>query len=304
MNETYEFFLGGDDAEMREIKKVAVAAGCIVYDNNLSWGAKVSDYKEHLPQLMCGDPAVCGDPGLDTAAKVEAYKAANKYRYVTVELEEDIKLGKKVLAVDHHGKRSGEPPAIIQVCNLLGVTPTREQCLIGAMDAGYAFGLEAIGATNSEIGNFLGATAATVSEMLLQEENQPPEVVKEAERAISEAEIVGGCVIVRCKHNKTAPITARLYGTQSSRQNILILSRWEEDGCEKTEANYYGDGERVRAISEALPGGWTGGAGLMPPTDDAVEFWTQFGGTVPDTAFWGIEGRHQGEILRIILAVA
>jgi hypothetical protein len=303
MGKTYEFFLGGDDAEMREIKVIVESAGCIVHDNNLSWGAKVSDYKGHLSKLAYREPVVCGDPGLDTIAKVAAYEAATSHRYVTVELDNDIRLSTKVINIDHHGDRSGEPPAIIQVCNLLGIAPTRQQCLIGAMDAGYAYGLKSIGAEIEEIRDFLNASSGclTIGEMLEETDDSSKEIVQEAERAIRESELIGDCIVVRCNHNKTAPITARLFDNQK-KQSTLILSTWSADGEQKTEANYYGTGETVQAINKALPG-WSGGAGLMPHTDEARTFWTQFGGSAPDTAFWGCSGRHHGEVLRAILAI-
>lgn len=299
---TYEFFLGGDDAEMREIKKIAIAAGCIVHDKGLSWGAKVSDYKDHQFELRSRPTAVCGDPGIDTAAKAAMYKASINHRYVIVELKEDVRIGNNVISIDHHGDRSGEPPAIIQVCNLLGITPTREQCLIGAMDAGYAHGLLAIGATTEEIRKFLGASEGclTVGEMLTEIADFPEEIILESKRAILESEEVGDCIIIRCNHNKSAPITARLIDRQEN-QNVLILSAWTEDGEQKTEANYYGNGETVRAINESLPG-WTGGAGLLPPTESAKEYWTKYGGSVPDTAFWGVSDLPHGTVLKAVLS--
>jgi hypothetical protein len=299
MGKAYEFFLGGDDAEMREIKVIVESAGCIVHDNNLSWGAKVSDYERHLSKLTYREPAVCGDPGLDTVAK-----AAVNHRYVTVELDNDIGLPNNVRSIDHHGDRSGEPPAIIQVCNLLGITPSRKQCLIGAMDAGYVYGLESIGAEIAEIADFLNATSwcGTIGEMLTEIDDSSEEITQEAERSIRDSELIGDCIVARCNHNKTAPITARMFGRQEH-QNILILSKWMEDGEEKTEANYYGNGETIRAINKVLPG-WSGGAGLMPLTDEARTFWTQFGGSAPDTAFWGCSGHHHGEVLRAVLSAS
>lgn len=292
----YEIFLGGDDAEMREIKKVAEAAGHVVHDKRLPWGAKVSDYSDLLYTYgpkWAGD----GNPQYDGGPDPRPTP-------VLVELHPDIDAPSGAVVIDHHGDLSGKPPAIIQVCSLLGVTPTREQCLIGAMDAGYAYGLETIGASDEEIRKFLGASPGcrTIGEMLVDGENFPPEIISEAERAIREAEKIGECLIIRCAHNKTSPITARLYDKQE-RQNVLILSTWTEDGKGETEANYYGNGETVRAISETLPG-WTGGAGLMPHTDASEAYWTQFGGAAPDTAFWGASGLHHGTVLKHVLSHA
>lgn len=293
----YEFFLGGiEDAEMREIKKVAMDAGCIVHNKSLSWGAKVSDYSGILwtyGPIWAGDGNPRYDGGVDP-----------RHTPVLVELALDEQPPKGAVVIDHHGCRSGEPPAIIQVCNLLGVTPTREQCLIGAMDAGYVYGLQAIGATTEEIADFLGAKNrhGTVSEMLLETEKYPKDIITDADRAVKNAEKVGDLIIIRCNHNTTAPVCSRLFD-QQGQQNILILSAWKEKGVLKTEANFFSDGDKVRAVAEKMKCGWTGGAGLMPHTQDSKKFWGQYGGQAPDTAFFGCSGRSSGEVLKNVLSV-
>lgn len=158
------------------------------------------------------------------------------------------------------------------------------------------------GARIAHIGTFLGASDRpdTIGEMLVEAECLDKKIIEEAKRAVMDAEQVDDCIIVRCNHNITAPITARLLDHQF-RQNVLILSTWLEDGEEQTEANYYGNGETVQRINESLPG-WTGGAGLMPHTPDSVKFWTQYGGDIPFSAFWGCAGEHHGKTLRFVLS--
>ena len=256
------FFLGGDDAEMRRIAKILEEAGVEYHDAGLNWGAKASAYG-------------------DTIAEV----AKTGKTPVLVELEVDCNLPKGTVIIDHHGDRSGEPPAIIQVLSLLGIEPSREDILTGAMDAAFVFGLESIGAKKEEIAGFLGLSPDSVEGMsmrdmlLATESGFSDEIIAEAERAIAEREQVGDMIVVRSAHSKTSPITSRLVGEQDT-QNILILSG---DG----EVNYYGIGETVRELAKRFPGGWTGGAGLHLHTPEAKVFWEQWGGAAPNNAFWG-----------------
>jgi len=255
----FVFFLGGDDVEMRRIAEVARETGCEVRDAGLSWGAKASAYGGQFNEV-----------------------AESGRIPVLVELEINCDLPETAIVIDHHGHYSGKPPALIQTLNLLGIKPSRKDVLIGAMDAGFVFGLQAIGATEDEIARFLGLDSAdnmSIRDMLLAMESEEPEIIAEAERAVAEREQIGGMIVVRCTHSKTAPITTRLLGEQDE-QNILILS---EDG----EVNYYGRGETVREMMEKFSGGWSGGAGLMPHTPKAKSFWEQWGGSAPETAFWG-----------------
>ena len=252
---------------MREITRVAEAARCTVHDANLKWGAKVSDYNG---PLFTYGPKWAGDGYPRYEGGPDPRPTA-----LLVELFPDVRAPRGAVMVDHHGTRAGEPPALIQVCRLLGITPTRRQNLIGAFDAAYIYGLRAIGATTEEIRGFLGASekCKTVGEMLTETENYPEEIIREAEQVVKEAEQVGDCIVVRCNHNKTASITARMFDKQE-KQNILILSEWtDEGGKEKTEANYFASGEDVRSINNLLPG-WTGGAGLLPPTETSKAYWS------------------------------
>jgi hypothetical protein len=314
---TFEFFLGGDDAEMREIKEITKAAGCVVHDKKLSWGAKASSYGTELKNIYRHNRKY----NAETWMCNDTMKAAAKHTSiigVCVEIEKDIDFGKwahnanqhtnymmDFYHVDHHGSRSGEIPAIIQVCNLLRVKPTRKQCLIGAMDAGYVYGLEAIGSTKAEVKNFLGGSnaAKTVRDILVAglPASRAAEI-REAEEAVKKAEHLDNMVIVRLPHNWTAPVTAMLHG--EDKQNLLILSEWTDDnGKINREANYYATGEKIAVVNDMIPGGWTGGAGLLPPTKKAKEFWTQFGGYVPNTAFWGCSNAHHGTVLKAVMSI-
>lgn len=300
METTYHVFLGGQDQEMSEIEKVALNdSRCIVHNAGLDWGAKASDYQEDIESILMNhslndspQAVYDGMRGIDIAPR--------KVKYVFVELEIDKKfterithfLGKSMspLVIDHHGAAAGNNPAIIQFLNLLGIEPTRRQNLIGAMDAAWVPGLEALRATKSEIAEFLG----TVGEMLVEAESVESIISQSSREAVDNCERLGSLIVVRCAHSRCAPITARLHGAQQV-QNILIIS---DDG----ELNYFGPGEKVRAIAGKIEGGWSGGAGLCTPTAESFNFWTQYGGTVPDNAFWGINNTPDaaGDIIAIV----
>lgn len=295
---SFEFFLGGDDAEMREIKSMLDKHGYKYHCKGLQWGeeCKASSYEG---ELLTYGPKWYGDEHPNYIGGAD-----HRPIPVLIELEVDCETPSSSVVVDHHGERAGEMPALQQVCKLIGVTPTRRQDLIGVVDAGYVHGLEAIGASKEEIRVFLGASenSDTLGQMIQETEKHPKEIIYEAERAIREAETVGDLVIARCNHNTTSPITSRLYD-QQERQNVLVLSTWTEGGKEKTEANFFGNGEEVRKVNEIIKGGWTGGAGLMPHTPEAKKFWTQYGGTAPDTAYWGTSGEKHGTVLKAVLSV-
>ncbi len=281
----FVFLLGGDDAEMRRIREILAGNGQKFRDKNLGWDtAKASAYAEEFVKVAFEDVIP-----------------------VLVELVVDCDLPEGAVVIDHHGARSGEPPALIQVLDLLGIVPERKDYLIGAMDAGYLYGLRAIGATPAEAAHLVGinwecATWQQVAQGLITLAKRSINTkcdgseheywyITEATRAAAEAEMVGEMAVVRCKHSKTSLITAHLFGEQEF-QNILILS---EDG----EVNHYGTGETVRDLVENFPGGWSGGAGLHPATKEGVEFWTAFGGSVPNNAFYGRQGNGE-EVLRFL----
>lgn len=265
------FFLGGIDGEMIAIKKHLETLGLEYQDKKLGWGAKASDYKEGILQAVKDGKTP-----------------------VLIELEVDFSLPEKAIVIDHHGDRSGECPAIIQFLSLVGIKPTREDILIGAMDAGYIFGLDSIGAKKTEIAKFLSCNDSNMSlkEMLLSSEviyddkdddeniiMTSDEILSEVERAVKTAEKIGSLIVVRCSHSKCGPITTRLIGEQKM-QNILVLS-------EGGEVNYYSTGSVIRELEKKFDLAWTGGAGLHPATPEAKRFWTQWGGTVPQNAFCG-----------------
>ena len=120
------FFLGGLDLEMESIKKVLKSEKFEFLDKSLSWGAKLSDYKNELKE----------------------YKTRTIYG---IELIEDIELPKNYQAIDHHNSLSHKPSSLLQVLELLDIKPTREHQLISANDVGHIEAMKCMGATDKEI---------------------------------------------------------------------------------------------------------------------------------------------------------
>ena len=239
--DSYVFFIGGNDAEMFTIKSLLEEHGMEMVEKNLVWGARPASYEAEI------------------AAAVEAGKTP-----VLLELDNKpgtdwggnplpvIDLPKTVIDIDHHGDRSKEPATILQVCSLLGVEPTRHQRLIAANDAGYIGAMLAAGATQEEVEQI----------RLLERKCQGVTAEHEllAKRAISAAEDHGQLKVVYMEHSKCAPVTDYFYGKQP-KQNLLIISVYngnDQDGniVLKKELNYYGEGAYCGELEKEF-GGWS-----------------------------------------------
>lgn len=286
---------GGQDQEMREIQEAASKAGVRFIDRGLRWDtAKASAYKDILKEPSGEEDYHCLSEDHGQYFKA-AHEAWTNTLFVLVELEIDCELPGNCIVVDHHGTESGNPPSLQQVLSLLGTEPSKRQDMIGAMDAGYVFGLVSMGCHPSEIADFMGQSRElSTREILTAACGLTANEDAEAERDIAAAEQCNdGLIIVRRDRNTCAEITARLFGQQKA-QNILILSDWtdKQTGEHKQEANFYSTGERVRAVAAKFPQGWTGGAGLNPQTSKGGEFWGKYGGQAPDTAFFGVTGDY------------
>ena len=121
------FLLGGMDLEMLSIKEILQENGVKYVDKNLSWGAKLSEYKDIINK-------------------------ANEYdKIYGIELIEDIKTPKNYIAIDHHGKKWCRPSAIEQVAEILNIKLNYKQLLIAANDRGYIEAMRQMGASKSEI---------------------------------------------------------------------------------------------------------------------------------------------------------
>lgn len=248
-NSNAVFFLGGRDAEMKTIREVLSAESIDYVDGGLGWGAKVSDYGNEIAEALLSGRKV-----------------------VTIELINDLEL-EGIIEIDHHGDRSGEPAAILQVLTFLGMEPTRFHQLIAANDSGYIPAMLSLGATSEEI--------AEIRLIDRQMQGITSEQEMEAERALAAAEEMNGVTIIRMGHSKCAPVTDRLFDPEKA-QNLLILS---SDG----ESNYYGNGLLCQLLKgentgKKTPegydifsnfGGWNGGSGLGDA--EGSGFWGGYG---------------------------
>ena len=241
------FFLGGKDAEMVTIENVLANAGAEFVNKNLGWGARAAAYESEIHEAISAGK---------TPVLIELSNAPGKdwngNPYPVIEIPAGC------IEVDHHGDRSNEPAAIIQVCELLGANPTRHHLLIAANDTGYIPGMKAAGATEKEIEE-IRALDRSCQGITAEHE-------AEAIRALNSAEEVGDCKVVFMNHSKSAPVTDRMFGKQPKGQNILIVSVYtgkNEEGelVTKKELNYYGDGALCARLKKEF-GGWAGGSGL------------------------------------------
>jgi hypothetical protein len=125
----YIFFLGGYDAEMVTIKDILKEKNLSFFDNNLKWGAKLSEYKKELSELSSDQIPVF------------------------IELNLDIDYPEKTIIIDHHGDKAGKDKktSIEQVAELLNIELNRKQKLISANDKDYIWGMMDLGATEEEI---------------------------------------------------------------------------------------------------------------------------------------------------------
>lgn len=259
------FFLGGNDAEMMTIKNLLEAEGVSYSDAKLSWGASTSKYGDEIEKVA--------EEGMTP---------------VIVELSIDSSLPVNTINIDHHNENSGRPASILQVCELLGVEPTRKMQLIAANDSGYIPAMLAMGATKEEIYAVRYQDRAAQGITSEQEE--------QAEEALKNAKEIYGVTVVKMEHSKTATITDRLFDPEKP-QNILIVSAdgetnyfGPEDICRRLQGHKVGerpapwDPNQTEVLYDNF-GGWTGGAGLG-----------QKGGT----AFWGGYA-DQKEIAKFVL---
>ncbi|MGB5793461.1 hypothetical protein, partial [Poseidonibacter sp.] len=120
------FLLGGHDLEMLEIKKILDSKKIKYFDNNLSWGAKLTDYQDKL----IFDGLIYG-----------------------IELDKDINPPDNYIEIDHHGENSNKPSSIEQVAKVLDIKLTRHQLLVAKNDSSFIEGMKSFGATDDEIQN-------------------------------------------------------------------------------------------------------------------------------------------------------
>ena len=124
------FLLGGYDLEMLEIKEILNKENINYEDKKLTWGAKLSDYKDVLKKYEDKELIIYG-----------------------IELESDVELPKNYVEIDHHGKNDDKPSSLEQVAKILNIELSSEQILIAANDSRYIGGMKNLCATKEEIDN-------------------------------------------------------------------------------------------------------------------------------------------------------
>lgn len=240
MSSNFVVLAGGYDLEMVTIINLCRENGIEVVDKFLGWGESSAVHADAVAQ---------------------AQKEGKQVVFIEPIFDDSFPQPEGSIVIDHHGERSHEEPSLIQCLKLIGLEPTRRQRLIGANDAGYIPAMLAMGATEAEI--------SEIRRMDREAQGVTEEMEAEAERAISEKEIVNGVTIVKMAHSKTATVCDRLFNP-AEKQHLLILS---SDG----EVNYFGNGALCAVLKEKFEG-WNGGSGL---------------GDAEGTAFWGGYPNHE-----------
>lgn len=235
------FFLGGNDLEMQEIKKILSENGVPFEDKNLCWGASASAYAEEIKKAI-----------------------DNGFTPVLVELKNDISedLFAKCLVVDHHDAYVGRPASVLQVLEMLNLQPTRQQQLIAANDSGYIPAMLEMGANRSEVEEIrrMDWNAQDISE----------DLVAEAMKAYEEKKIENGVFVIEMEHFCFAPVTDAAFWDQPS-QNILFRFR-------EGRTLYFGKSELVTKIYDKFQGYgcWRGGNFVGCPKIEIQDEFTRF----------------------------
>lgn len=180
------FLLGGYDLEMLEIKKLLLKIGfqenVNLFDKQLMWGAKLSEYH----------------------AELERFGNTTPFKIYGIELEETqiIRIPNNYIRIDHHNDFVDKPASILQIAALASIKPSRYIKLVAANDAGYKPAMRAIGATEDEIDD------------IRQQDRKAQGVTEEmelaAEDAIKNAKYVGRLVVIESKFSLFSPITDRV----------------------------------------------------------------------------------------------
>lgn len=227
------FFLGGRDLEMIEIRRlIDKHAPGQVRDNDLAWGAKLSDYVEEIAATVAAG---------HTAVAVE----------LTDDMAPDWPARRGLVLVDHHGARAGrdQPSALEQVFGLLALPPrswTRRHALVAANDIGHVAGLAAAGASLEEI---IAIRAEDRRAQGVSEEDE-----REAERAIAARLSYGPLTIVETLSNTSSAIADRMLPELGGPGYVALMVAMPE------KLSVFGPGPLILALAAAVPDSWSGGA--------------------------------------------
>lgn len=227
------FFLGGNDLEMEETRKLLGEVGCSgqIHDRGLAWGARASTYLDEIRAALAGG---------DTPVLIE----------LDDDLPSDIDRNRLVL-IDHHGSRAGldRPSALRQVFERVGkphgAAWTRWRNLVEANDVGHADLMRKRGASSEEI--------RAVRDADRRAQGITSEVEAESRRATSAAERRGTLLVIRTSAPTSTAIMDQLlpeYGGIGSEDTVVSM-----DG----KIAFYGRGSVIQDLAET-PMSWSGGA--------------------------------------------
>lgn len=233
---THRFFLGGHDLEMIEIAALVheVRGFEAVCDKGLAWGARVSH----------------------CAAEITAAHAQGLIS-VAVELSDDMPVDwpprARLVLVDHHGARAGEPASIRQVFKLLGLPEsrwTRRMDLVAANDSGHVAAMRAIGADEREM-RAIRADDRAAQGITPAEETAGLAALRTAVPVLN-----GAALLVCLPHDRSATVTDphALEPEFAGLPRALIIEG-------KHACNVFGPRRWIDALAAAHPTGWSGGAG-------------------------------------------
>ena len=233
MTRRLEFFLGGHDLEMREVRKLieTADAGLGVHDKGLRWGARASSYLAEIEVALVSGTTP-----------------------VLVELEDDLPASvprAQLIMIDHHGEAAGHdrPGALRQVFELLSgqyqLEWTRWHELVQVNDIGHIAGLRAMGASPAEIRTVRDADRAA--------QGITGEIEARSREAIRSLRMEGRLGVIHTDLDTASAMTDFLepeYGG-SPVENLLVLM--------PGKAAFYGVGAAILAMRD-WPGCWYGGA--------------------------------------------
>ena len=170
------FLLGGCDLEMATIKKILSRYNQKFFNKNLSWGAKLSSYKNHFNE---------------------------PFAFYGIELIEDVPPPPNYHTIDHHNELLNNPSSIEQMCEILGIKLSRFYKAVSLNDAGYIPALKE-GGFEHHIQSIRRLDRAAQG------------VQREDEEALFEIKNLKNLVVVYTKTTRFSPIVDKLYGTYSN----------------------------------------------------------------------------------------
>lgn len=237
-NKKQIFLLGGHDLEMLEIRNILERKNLKnevdFYDRNLTWGAKLSSYKD------------CFD---------------DDKTFVGIELIIDIDPPKKYIEIDHHNENSIKASSLEQTAEFIGAKLSRKQNLIAANDRGYIPEMIKLGANVKEIQKIRKSDRKEQGATRLDE--------KLAEKSIREnMQVENGITVVRSLTSFFSTITDRLFPFQK----LLIYNEtnycYYGEGTDKLALHFH---ELVNAKNAWYGGGEDGFFGIRAEYTNANE---------------------------------